>query len=168
MNNIEKLRKAAQDVLDATSDMVEQAVTELAINHNAPEGWVTDDSKRFYIHNCIGIVYSTNDGSYKENLWSLGRLYKTALEAEDALELLKLDAEIKRFVAFHDKDTPIDWSDREQTKYSFYWNYSVNDLGYYFSVKASKRQGTIHMTEQTKDKVLEHFTPEQLERWAKS
>ena len=166
MNNIEKLRKAAQDFLDATEDMVEQAVTEPAIDHNTPEDWVTDDSRRFYIYKRT--VHSCIDKHYKESLWLIGRLYKTALEAEDALELLKLDAEIKRFVAFYDKDTPIDWSDREQTKYSFYWNYSVNDLGYYFSVKASKRQGTIHMTEQTKDKVLEHFTPEQLERWAKS
>ena len=167
MNNIEKLRKAAQDFLDATSDTVEQAVTEPAIDHNAPEGWVTDDSERFYFQTNGGEVYSTTDKNYKESLWFLGNLYKTEQEAKEALELLKLDAEIKRFVVFHDKDTPLDWSDEEQENYYFFWYYSENRL-FCSSIKQTKRQGTLYMTEQTKDKVLEHFTPEQLERWVKS
>ena len=153
MNKIDKLRKAAQDVLDATSDTVEQAVTEPAIDYNTPEDWVTDDSKRFCINRYSHGINSTSIGEFKLNLWLLEALYKTKREAEDALELLKLDAEIKRIVAFYDKDTPLDWGDSEQSKYYFYWDYSKNELMclYY---KESKKQGTLYMTEETMDKVL--------------
>ena len=167
MNNIEKLRKAAQDFLDATEDMVEQAVTEPAIDHNTPEGWVTDDSERFFIDIYRYSVCSTINKGYKKNLWLLGTLNKTKKEAKEALELLKLDSEIKRFVAFHDKDTPLDWGDFGQMKCYFFWNYATNELRHLYH-KECKAQGTLYMTEETMDKVLEHFTPEQLERWVKS
>ena len=167
MNDIEKVRKAAQDFLDATSDTVEQAVTEPAIDHNTPPDWVTDDSRRFYFHANGGELYPTTSKNYKESLWLIGKLYKTEKEAEDAQELLRLDAEIKRFVAFYDKDTPLDWSDFGQMKCYFFWNYATNELRHLYH-KECKAQGNIYMTEKTRYKVLKHFTPEQLEQWAKS
>ena len=167
MNNIEKLRKAAQDFLDATEDMVEQAVTEPAIDHNTPEGWVIDLSDRYFINHSTGKVEPVYLPEKKIKFRFLGNLYKTEQEAKDALELLRLDAEIKRFVALHDKDTPLDWGDFGQMKCYFFWNCATNELRHLYH-KECKAQGTLYMREQTKNKVLEHFTPEQLERWAKS
>ena len=68
MNNIEKLRKAAQDFLDATSD----------IGYRNQEKYFFD-------------WYYT-----KVNLCSIDRLYKSIRDENESPELLKLYAKIKR------------------------------------------------------------------------
>ena len=165
MNNTEQLRKTAQDLI-AMADEIE-ANEQPTVDHNTPPDWVTDDSDRFFIDELNNKIFSINSAEYKFNAWLLGRLYKTREEAEAALELLKLDSEIRRFVAFHDKDDPVDWSDTEQKKYNFYLPSSSGVLKTHLSYLIQE-QGILYMTEQTKDKLLEHFTSEQIERWIKS
>ena len=169
MNNTEQLRKTAQDLI-AMADEIEAADNQPIADHNTPPDWVTDNSNRFHLATSVDInmICNTSNPKYKIRLWLNGNLYKTLEEAKAALELLNLDSEIRRFVAFYDKDDPLDWSDPQQKKYYFYWNHKKSEM--YFSQKRSwlQDQGTLYMTEQTKDKLLEHFTPEQIERWVKS
>lgn len=148
---------------------IESADNQPVVDHNTPEDWVTDRSERFYIRSTINTsaISGAIDPAYKTQLWLIGNLYKTLEEAEAALELLKLDSEIKRFVAFCEKDDPVDWNDREQKKHYFCWNHYKNILDTNW-VTYYRRQGVLYMTEQTKGKLLEHFTSEQIERWVKS
>ena len=165
MNNTEQLRKTAQDLI-AMADEIE-ANEQPMVGHNTPEDWVTDGSERFCIGSYGGRVNSDSSRQNKIVLWLIGNLYKTKQEAETALELLKLDSEIRRFVAFCDKDDSLDWDDREQKKHYFCWDYHKDILAANW-VTYFRRRGTLYMTEQTRDKLLEHFTSEQIERWVKS
>ena len=81
-----------------------------------------------------GKVYSycwSND-FFDEKNYLIGNCFKTKEEAENAVERLKIRAELQRYADEHN-DKLIDWKDARQEKWSFYFTCEDKQFGFCFN-----------------------------------
>lgn len=80
-----------------------------------------------------GIVYNNycNSDFIDNNRYAIGNCFKTEEEAQNAVERLKIRAELQRYADEHN-DKPIDWKDTNQKKWHIFFNYNEGTLKYNF------------------------------------
>lgn len=119
---IKDLLETVQDV-ELTPEQEKQIKEYLGIKE--PKRWKPKNGERYwYIPHC-GDIASTSWSNYCDldaDLFTMGNCFKTKEEAEFALEKHLVYQELKQFA--DENNDPIDWNDKRQKKYSFFYNYS--------------------------------------------
>ena len=91
--------------------------------------WKPEKGEKYYVIENINEIYEYiwDNGSIDESIYSLGRCYRTRIEAEFALGKLKVETEIKRYIEEHDP-VKIDWKDKKQHKHYLTYNTSIDRI----------------------------------------
>lgn len=76
-----------------------------------------------------GIVYNNycNSDFIDNNRYAIGNCFKTEEEAQNAVERLKIRAELQRYADEHNE--PIDWENNNQEKWYIHFNYYNKTVG---------------------------------------
>lgn len=92
--------------------------------------WKPEKGERYYSL-CFGSVsnYCWNStGDFIDNgNYAIGNCFKTAEEAQNAIERLKIRAELQRYADEHN-DKPIDWKNGNQEKWGIYFVYDNGEV----------------------------------------
>lgn len=102
-------------------------------NKPKSKAWKPKNGELYYSCSWNGNVYSycwSND-FFDEKNYLIGNVFKTKEEAENAVERLKIRAELQRFADEHN-DKPIDWKDTNQKKWRICFDYNEGTLKYNF------------------------------------
>ena len=79
-------------------------------------------------YNDLTECYCWTDAVVDINRYSIGNCFKTEKEAQNAVERLKIRAELQRYADEHN-DKPIDWKNRNTAKWYIYFNYWNKTVG---------------------------------------
>lgn len=95
--------------------------------------WKPEEGEEYYSFWADGgYDYSWNNDFFDKGNYSIGNVFKTKEEAENAAERLKIRAELQRYADEHN-DKPIDWKDTNQKKWRICFDYNGRKIGYSFS-----------------------------------
>lgn len=84
--------------------------------------WKPENREEYYFIWGRGITDGVWSGyDIDENRYSIGNCFKTEEEAQNAVERLKIRAELQRFADEHNE--PIDWKNRNTAKWYIRFNY---------------------------------------------
>lgn len=95
--------------------------------------WKPKEGEEYYVYIVSGIIIHDvwNGDGVDENRYAIGNCFKTEEEAQNAVERLKIRAELQRYADEHN-DKPIDWNDNRQYKWTVYFNYKDKQVGCWF------------------------------------
>ena len=141
MISIEKVNKA---LAGADEDKIKEVLDFLGYKEN--EKFIPNENERYwFIDARTGKVnnLSWSDDSVDKYQLSLGNVYRTEEEAEQALDFQTRKAKLIKEI--EDSSEPIDWDNIDQRKYFFYFDYNHNslDIEYYNYIQG---QGTTYTT----------------------
>ena len=84
--------------------------------------WKPEDREEYYFIWGRGITDGVWSGwNIDENKYAIGNCFKTREEAQNAVERLKIRAELQRYADEHNE--PIDWKNNNQEKWYIYFDY---------------------------------------------
>ena len=84
--------------------------------------WKPEREEEYYDIHDTGIGgYVWYDSHFDNNNYAIGNCFKTREEAQNAVERLKIRAELQRFADEHNE--PIDWKNRNTAKWYIRFNY---------------------------------------------
>lgn len=93
--------------------------------------WKPENEEKYYYNYNSATYYDIWTGAGIDDMrYSIGNIFKTEKEAQEAVERLKIRAELQRYADEYN-DKPIDWEDQEQQKWYIYFNYSNKKLEYW-------------------------------------
>ena len=155
IKELEEKIKALQEEVQELKDSKDSKVWKPS---NGEEYWFVDGG--------VGSFDFADDSEYDKTQHLIGNCYKTREEAEQALEIKKIDTELRRYALEHNQGE-IDWEDFKQQKYSIYYDYE--DKKFNVSWDRCTRDKNIYFTsEEIAKQAIETIGRERVEMWAKA
>lgn len=92
--------------------------------------WKPKEGEEYYVYIVSGIIIHDvwNGDGVDENRYTIGNCFKTEEEAQNAVERLKIRAELQRYADEHN-DKPIDWWNIRQKKWYIRFDYFNKTVG---------------------------------------
>ncbi len=162
MNKEEKIKE-----LEETIKKAQEQLEELKVMKDS-KAWKPNQLGTYY--------YMTNDGELMSSYWNgcrvdqnrylIGNCYKTAEAVKEAIEIKKIDTELRRYALEHNEED-IDWSNEEQTKYYICIAGTSNELDIDWT-RICKEPGQIYFTsEEIAKYAIGAIGKDRVEKWCK-
>lgn len=109
MNKLERIKEL--------EEQVKQIQEEIQTLKNMNKVWKPEVGEEFWTICTNGFIYNStwNDTEHDKNSYLVGNCYRTREEAEQALEIKKIDTELRRYALEHNEN--LDWEDTRHDKY---------------------------------------------------
>lgn len=139
MNKIEELEKQAKSILEEIEKLKKEEKVESKV-------WKPKENETYFVICLDGEVGESvwENTEIDEKLYEIGNCFNTYKEAEKAVEKAKIYTQLKR-LAEEINTEPIDWENREQTKYYIGIDLTSNKLHQYWG-SIVKEFGQIYCT----------------------
>lgn len=118
------LNNLTEEELKKFCELLEKAKTPVS------KVWKPKKDEYYWLINDCGLLtyYVWNGERFCHNLFAIGNCFKNKEEAKNAVERLKIRAELQRYADEH--NDKIDWKDGKQDKWYIYFDYINGRLDY--------------------------------------
>lgn len=177
MNDLEKLKNLEE--IQKTVDELKEKIINLKEEVKIDELESKEDNKykrerkrikeRYYWVDYLGIAWEVLElnNDTDDFLYSIGNYFETEEQAENYKERLLIEQELKDIAMELNKGKKINWIDKMQWKYCLYYDFTIDKIKFYYSLRC-REQGAIYCLDKNfKDTAIERIGEERLTKYLK-
>lgn len=163
MNREDKIKE-----LEETIKKAQEQIQELKAMENS-KVWKPKENREYWYITEEGVVDTGvwEDFECEKRMYAIGNCFKTEKEAEEAIEIKKIDTELRRYAIEHN-EKDIDWTNINKRKYYIYFdtNKKILDIGVVITLK--EHRGIYFTSKEIALAAIEAIGKDRVEKWAKA